>query len=439
MRSLDDPTASPADARSRRSPRSRARSPAGPAATIRARSSAGPRSPSRAPISRCCGCPTACGSRGGHGAGPLPSGLQTLPHGPGVPQSLLDADGLPLAPHRAVRRRAARRRVARAGRPAAARDRRGAARARRPRVGRERASAPARASGLGVASFGCRGASRASRQAGGSPVARSASAVRRAADCGCGEGSCQHRPCSLRMLYGDLVKLSKIIRLPCPRRWETSRINGTSADVLVIGSGGAGLQAALAAARSGARVLLATKLGLASSNTAKAQGGIQAALGDGRRPVGPRRRRLQELARHRRPVARRGADRRGARRDRAARAVRRRVHALARRRLPARPLRRRDAQAAPAGGRPHRARDRDGAARGRCRGRAHRRRSTTRRLRRSSGRERVPRDAPSQGGRRAASWRCSPARSCSRPAAAASPRRVASGPSRRTPREPRAR
>jgi succinate dehydrogenase / fumarate reductase flavoprotein subunit/L-aspartate oxidase len=50
--------------------------------------------------------------------------------------------------------------------------------------------------------------------------------------------------------------------------------------VLVIGSGGAGLQAALAAARSGARVLLATKLGLASSNTAKAQGGIQAALGE---------------------------------------------------------------------------------------------------------------------------------------------------------------
>jgi L-aspartate oxidase len=49
-------------------------------------------------------------------------------------------------------------------------------------------------------------------------------------------------------------------------------------DVLVIGSGVAGLTAALAAAESGARVLLATKLGLASSNTAKAQGGIQAAL-----------------------------------------------------------------------------------------------------------------------------------------------------------------
>src|SRR4051812_50012263 len=53
-----------------------------------------------------------------------------------------------------------------------------------------------------------------------------------------------------------------------------------STDVLVIGSGGAGLQAALAAARCGARVLLATKLGLASSNTAKAQGGIQAAFGE---------------------------------------------------------------------------------------------------------------------------------------------------------------
>ncbi|CAA9550603.1 MAG: L-aspartate oxidase [uncultured Thermoleophilia bacterium] len=51
-------------------------------------------------------------------------------------------------------------------------------------------------------------------------------------------------------------------------------------DVLVVGSGGAGLSAALAAARAGARVLLVTKLGLASSNTAKAQGGIQAAVGE---------------------------------------------------------------------------------------------------------------------------------------------------------------
>jgi succinate dehydrogenase / fumarate reductase flavoprotein subunit/L-aspartate oxidase len=57
-------------------------------------------------------------------------------------------------------------------------------------------------------------------------------------------------------------------------------VSEQSCDVLVIGSGVAGLTAALAAAQTGARVLLATKLGLASSNTAKAQGGIQAALGE---------------------------------------------------------------------------------------------------------------------------------------------------------------
>jgi succinate dehydrogenase / fumarate reductase flavoprotein subunit/L-aspartate oxidase len=57
-------------------------------------------------------------------------------------------------------------------------------------------------------------------------------------------------------------------------------VSEKSCDVLVIGSGVAGLTAALAAAETGARVVLATKLGLASSNTAKAQGGIQAALGE---------------------------------------------------------------------------------------------------------------------------------------------------------------
>ncbi len=50
-------------------------------------------------------------------------------------------------------------------------------------------------------------------------------------------------------------------------------------DVLVIGSGGAGLAAALTAEAAGAGVTLATKLGVASCNTAKAQGGIQAAVG----------------------------------------------------------------------------------------------------------------------------------------------------------------
>jgi L-aspartate oxidase len=51
-------------------------------------------------------------------------------------------------------------------------------------------------------------------------------------------------------------------------------------DVLVIGSGASGLAAAVSAERSGARVALATKLSLPSCNSAKAQGGIQAAFGE---------------------------------------------------------------------------------------------------------------------------------------------------------------
>jgi aspartate oxidase len=54
----------------------------------------------------------------------------------------------------------------------------------------------------------------------------------------------------------------------------------SSLDVLVIGSGASGLAAAVSADRAGARVGLAAKGALQSCNSAKAQGGIQAAFGE---------------------------------------------------------------------------------------------------------------------------------------------------------------
>jgi len=56
--------------------------------------------------------------------------------------------------------------------------------------------------------------------------------------------------------------------------------DGASFDVLVIGSGAAGLAAAVSAEMAGARVGLATKTTLQACNSAKAQGGIQAAFGE---------------------------------------------------------------------------------------------------------------------------------------------------------------
>jgi L-aspartate oxidase len=53
-----------------------------------------------------------------------------------------------------------------------------------------------------------------------------------------------------------------------------------SFDVLVIGSGASGLAAAVSAERAGARVAVATKGSLQACNSAKAQGGIQAAFGE---------------------------------------------------------------------------------------------------------------------------------------------------------------
>ena len=53
-----------------------------------------------------------------------------------------------------------------------------------------------------------------------------------------------------------------------------------SVDVLVVGSGASGLAAAVTADQAGARVALVTKGALQSCNSAKAQGGIQAAFGE---------------------------------------------------------------------------------------------------------------------------------------------------------------
>src|ERR687892_1203003 len=54
---------------------------------------------------------------------------------------------------------------------------------------------------------------------------------------------------------------------------------GVSFDVLVVGSGASGLAVAVSAAHAGAHVALATKTTLQACNSAKAQGGIQAAFG----------------------------------------------------------------------------------------------------------------------------------------------------------------
>src|SRR4051812_23214106 len=53
-----------------------------------------------------------------------------------------------------------------------------------------------------------------------------------------------------------------------------------SFDVLVVGSGASGLAAAVSAEHTGARVAVAAKGSLQSCNSAKAQGGIQAAFGE---------------------------------------------------------------------------------------------------------------------------------------------------------------
>ena len=71
------------------------------------------------------------------------------------------------------------------------------------------------------------------------------------------------------------------MQLAMPRFGYDLRVSpAATIDVLVIGSGAAGLAAAVSAERTGARVAVATKTTLQANNSSKAQGGIQAALGD---------------------------------------------------------------------------------------------------------------------------------------------------------------
>ena len=148
-------------------------------------------------------------------------------------------------------------------------------------------------------------------------------------------------------------------------RLVASRAMASSAhfDVLVVGSGASGLAAAVSAERAGARVALAAKGSIQSCNSAKAQGGIQAAFGEDDSPElhaedvwrsshETADRRLVEILTAEAPSAIHWLEELG-----------RGVHALERR-LPARPLRGGEPEAPAAGGRSHRAGDHERAARG---------------------------------------------------------------------------
>ena len=72
-------------------------------------------------------------------------------------------------------------------------------------------------------------------------------------------------------------------RLPVPRTLPDHPDHDV--DILILGGGGAGITAALFAAKEGRSVLLATKLRVGDSNTVMAEGGIQTALGEEDSPV----------------------------------------------------------------------------------------------------------------------------------------------------------
>ncbi len=88
---------------------------------------------------------------------------------------------------------------------------------------------------------------------------------------------------------GELAPEELVRLLESPSRVDLGQVDLNKADfttdVLVIGSGGAGVTAALTAKEQGAEVLIATKLRLGDSNTIMAEGGIGAATDPSDSPV----------------------------------------------------------------------------------------------------------------------------------------------------------
>ena len=206
-------------------------------------------------------------------------------------------------------------------------------------------------------------------------------------------------------------------------------------DVLVIGSGASGLAAAVAAERAGASVALATKGSIQANNSSKAQGGIQASFGADDSPELHAEDVMRSSHETADPRLVEVLDGRRAGGDPLARGARLRLHARERR-LPPRPLRRRLAQAAAPGRRPHRPRDHEGAPRRARGGRRHELpEPRARRARADRGRL----AGVVRRSRTASPPRSTPARSCSPPAAAATPRPRAATSSPRTIRTPPAR
>ena len=96
-----------------------------------------------------------------------------------------------------------------------------------------------------------------------------------------------YRPIKFGPNAGELTvrELASILEGDSPLSGELSLTPDHTTDVLVVGGGGAGCAAALHAHKAGAKVLLATKLRLADSNSVMAQGGMQIAVAPDDSPV----------------------------------------------------------------------------------------------------------------------------------------------------------